>query len=240
MRKIIIVMFINLIVHTLKGQSSLKPYEYGSQACLFEIDNPCEIQFIIHKNVILYKIDNEYETNLNTPEGLAQSRVFANNKEWANRIYYDTTSKTVRDDAHFNAIKKLDKRRNYIKFIDKYYYSSENKQMCLINFIIHLEAVAYDIPLLISCIKVNSKWYELNLPTQFWLEEVISNYRPEVLKSIFLGKEIGDQQFNRLLNQVKVNEYTDIEYLYKQIVEWKKNKDYNLLERFTFYKKAKE
>lgn len=237
---ILMLLLINITTFFIKAQAPRMPYEYDSRVCLFEIDNIGEIEFIIHENMILYKIDSEKESNTKTPEGLAQSRVFASNKEWANRNYYDTTSKTIRDDAHFSAIKKLDKKRNYIRFIDKYCYNSEGKQMCLINFKIHLESVNYEIPLIISCIKVNNKWYELNLPNQFWLEEVLLNYKPDVLQKIFLGKETEDKLFNELLKQVKINDYADIEHLYRQMVQWKKNNNYELLERFTFYKKNKE
>ena len=228
--------FMTMMLNTALSQGK---YDYGALEESFEIDNYTTIEYMAYDTTKskFYKINNEIEVDFSKPEGLVLSKIYANNKDWAKRNNEDSLVRDRRDDSHYEAIKKMDKNKEFIRFLCKYTYTQGGEEICIISFAIHTELTKNEIPMTIQCIKKKNRWYEGYRTGSFAVLQIIDNFRWDVLEKIFIGKPTENERFNALLMKIGKNELIDMKILFKEYTSWKQLKskdDKENLHYFTF------
>lgn len=165
-------------------------------------ENPIRI------NQIKLKSEIDYSTN----KGLIQSFFSASNREWALSDYIDKRQKIVRDEEHFNAVRKRDVFNNYIQIETIYYYNYEGRNMAFVKYSFIIDKIPFPLTGVLSTEKVNNKWYISDLLNQIYIVNIFSKLEPSILLELLEGK--SDNKFiNELIEKTR-NE--------KNILEFKK------------------
>lgn len=187
------------------------------------------------QNQIIKKIESQENASQSTPEGLVQSHFSASNVKWVKSNYFQPEiDKDSRESRHFDFIKKMDKDKNNIKLLDKYCFELDGKQHCNVFYLIEYEGEKFKFPTILSCVKMDSKWFIYNLSNQFNLSLVLMQMKPEKLKELILSKQTGDVETDKLISETRNDEGgLDINKLYNFLVFWNKNNDSKQLTYFT-------
>ncbi|MFL0125901.1 hypothetical protein V2590_14605, partial [Tenacibaculum maritimum] len=84
--------------------------------------------------LLINQVGSQKEIDYSTYEGLIQSFFSASNRKWALSEYLDGRTKIVRDEEHFEAVKKNDTSKNYIQIETVYEYNYNGRNMAFVKY----------------------------------------------------------------------------------------------------------
>lgn len=111
-----------------------------------------------------FRIKPEYQklsqvTN-DCPESLLMSSFSAINQEWVNfNTFGGSDNAELKSEKHFNAIKSMDKNRNYFELAHKLYFSIEEREYCIVKYYIHSQYSDKVISAVSTMMLKDKRWY---------------------------------------------------------------------------------
>jgi hypothetical protein len=198
-------------------------YNINSQNLVLEYNNDYAINFKIYKSNenILKKTSNFLDISKSTPEGLAQSYFFATNDDWNKSNYLDPKDYQQKNQKNYDAIKKLNKDKNFIKILHKFSFIHEGNEMCYIMFIAELEGIDFKFPTCLTCIKKENKWYISSFTNQYKIEEIMLTFKSFRLLQLINGEKTNNAKMDDLIKKTRTKEsFLDIDKLYTETNTW--------------------
>ncbi|MCV9931843.1 hypothetical protein OIU80_06060 [Flavobacterium sp. LS1R47] len=162
-------------------------------------------------------------------EGLIQSYFSASNKQWALDEYLDKSTKIVRDEEHFEAVKKSS-NQDFIQIETIYEFDYSNHKMAYVKYSFIFEKIPFPVIGIISIEKVNNRWYISDLLNQGALLFILSKMDTPFLLDMFKGKSLDKEINDFIKNNSDKSQIIDFINFYKNIEKLKVNNP-------TFFKK---
>jgi hypothetical protein len=154
-------------------------------------------------------------------EGLVQSYFSASNKQWAQEEYLDKNTKLIRDEEHFEAVKKSG-LQDFIQIETIYQFNYSGHKMAYIKYSFIFEKIPFPVVGILSLEKVNNRWYINNLLNQGALLFILSKMDTKFLLDLFKGKSTDMQIDEFIKNSKKTNsDVTEFVEIYKKIEKLK-------------------
>ncbi len=162
------------------------------------------------------------------PEQLVQSVVSAIDQEWVNyNALSGKNNKDIKSKSHFEAVKKMDKNKNYFELHHKLTFMLGDIPTSIIKFFIHMKNSAPQSGAIVMQ-KVAGRWYTTSHPSFSDLSLIVMRLRSYVLKGIILGDSL-DKDIQALAKQIRSDDGTlELHKLEEEFDSWyfpNKNKD---------------
>ncbi|CAA0159846.1 hypothetical protein [Tenacibaculum maritimum] len=175
--------------------------------------------------LLINQVGSQKEIDYSTYEGLIQSFFSASNRKWALSEYLDGRTKIVRDEEHFEAVKKNDTSKNYIQIETVYEYNYNGRNMAFVKYSFIMDKIPFPIIGGISIEKVKDRWYISDLLNQEYMISIFSNFEPIVLLELLKGKS-KDNFIKELIKNTRAeNKGLDFEKLANIFRGWYKTKN---------------
>lgn len=154
-------------------------------------------------------------------EGLVQSYFSASNKDWALEEYLDKNTKLIRDEEHFEAVKKSG-LQDFIQIETIYQFNYSGHKMAYVKYSFIFEKIPFPVIGILSLEKVNNRWYINNLLNQGALLFILSKMDTTFLFDVF-NRKSTDIQINEFIKNSKNtnSEVTELVDIYKKIEKLK-------------------
>ncbi len=144
------------------------------------------VNFMVYENPLKIKqVNSKSQINYANSAGLLQSFYSANTKEWADSDYLIKPATLVRDQEHFDAVKKRNVVKNYIQLESVYNFEYNNRQFAFLKYAITDEHLPFALLGILSTEKVNNRWYISQMLNQNQVTTILVNFDNSVLKSLF-------------------------------------------------------
>ena len=171
------------------------------------------------------QVQTQEEIDYTSYEGLMQSFYSASNREWALSEYLDGRKKIVRDEEHFNAVKRNNVDKNYLQIETVYEYDYYGRSMAFVKYSFIVEKIPFPVIGVISMEKVKNRWYISDLLNQENMIIVFSNFEPSVLLELLRGQS-DDKLVSDLIDKTRGKKNSlDFEKLVTIYRGWIRNKE---------------
>lgn len=171
------------------------------------------------------KAAKQSDINYSKVEGLLQSYFSATDSIWDKSDYLDKTHKSVKDNEHYNSVKKSNKDKEYVEIESIYEFTHNGKKMNYLKYAITIDGLPFQIVSVLSCIEINNRWYIDNLFNQSNLLALISKLNSEKLGLLFQSETTT----NKTINEIKIKCFSlngiDVNSLYKFYNTESKNRE---------------
>jgi hypothetical protein len=161
----------------------------------------------------LAQVENKY------PEQLAQSILCASSQEWVN---YNTlggeANSSKKKQTHFDAIKSMDKEKNYFELVHKLTFKMEGVNTAVIKFFLIQEGQD-PVSGATTMQEIDGRWYTTSNPTLSTMSIIVMRLKSEVLRGIVLGNS-SDPATNELRERVITNSALDLVKLEEEFASW--------------------
>lgn len=210
--------FLVLVVIFMHNISFSQGYGIGS---VVEYNKPLEVQLEVYDVPKRFnKVENQSEIDYSDIGGLLQSYLSANNTNWVKSEYLKPSQvSNIRDQEHFEAVKKssLD---DYAQLECVYNFKYNERQMAFVRYSFVFEEVPFPFVGILSCEKVNNRWYLSNLLNQgdvyYLLKDFSNSFIIECLNNISSSNEKIRVIEN---NSMNYNKKVSLSKLYKQLIK---------------------
>lgn len=146
------------------------------------------VQFSVYEIPLKIKqVNTQTQIDYSKPAGILQSFYSASNLKWAMSEYLKSPEKIVRDQGHFDAIKKRDVQKNYVQLETIYYFQYNNRQFAFLKYAIVDERLPFQLLGVLSIEKVKNRWYISYLFNQNQVSTLLVNFDTSVLLNLFEG-----------------------------------------------------
>lgn len=144
------------------------------------------IKFNVYEIPLKIKqVSSQAQIDYSKPEGILQSFYSANTKEWAISEYLKKPERMVRDQEHFDAVKKRDIAKNHIQLETVYNFEYNNRQMAFLKYAIIDEHLPFQLLGVLSIEKVKNRWFISQILNQNQVSTLLVNFDNSVLLSFF-------------------------------------------------------
>lgn len=177
---------------------------------IVEHNQKIKIEYIMYNPPLrINKVDNQKDINYSQIEGLLQSYLSADNLEWAKSEYIDKNDPIVRDETHFEAVKKrsID---DYIQFETAYIFSYQAKKYAFVKYSLIFEKLPFPWTSLMVLEKQNDRWYISKLINQNQILSFLGNLRSNIIAEI-LTRKSADVDTQKIINENSVNNLLSIQ-----------------------------
>lgn len=220
MKKILIIA-ITFISHVIFAQIEVKegiPLEYNDIK---------EISFKIFKPALkINKAQKQASIDYSKIEGLVQSYFSATDSIWDKSDYLDKTHKSVKDNEHYNSVKKSNPEREYIEIESIYEFTHNNQKRNYVKYAITIDGLPFQVVAVLSCVEINERWYIDNLFNQSNLLSLISKLNSEKLGLLFQFDKINNEIISKIKAKCSMNDgVIDINLLYDFYLTESKNRE---------------
>jgi hypothetical protein len=232
---------ITILLLILLPKLGLSQYDYDSHKRSLLINNHTQGRFVVYDttNYKINMVKSESEVDWTDIGNVVMSKIYANTPEWSLKVYEDTAG-VVEDEKHYEGIKNINTIYEFIRPICTYYYTVEGEEAAVMSFTWHTKENEGEIPLNLTVVKKNGRWYDSNRLAIFGVTETVNAFREQVLSHIFAGKETNNQRLNKLMHKVRINGEVDFEKLFDQLVEMKSNPDKSDYHYYTYASNASD
>lgn len=142
------------------------------------------------------QVDAQTKIDYSRPEGVLQSFFSANNKDWALSDYLVKPERMVRDQEHFDAVRKRDVTKDYIQLESIYNFEYNDRQFAFLKYVIQLDKLPFPLLGILSIEKVNNRWYISHLINQNQVSTPLLNFDNAVLISLFSNRHNSNIKIN--------------------------------------------
>lgn len=178
------------------------------------------VKFYVYKEPL--KIFSSYkdttEAKNQYPEELMISIMSANSQVWENYNYISGKA-PQKDQAHFNAVKGMNKQKNYMELHNKYELTHNGLPTAIIKFYLYLENKK-PITGSVTMQKVNGRWYKTSIAALQEIAIMLMRFQSDKLQQVFEGKETENAIMNEVIKKVSNNGGIDLDKLMKEYDSW--------------------
>jgi len=161
------------------------------------------------------KINAQSKIDYSTIEGLLQSYLSADNLAWAMSEYLEKPKKIVRDDEHFEAVKKstID---DYIQLETTYIFNNESRKFAFVKYSMIFEKLPFAWTNMMILENKNNRWYISGLINQNQVLFLLGNANNQFLIDCFNGKST-DKDVEKIIKECTVNKQLSMRKLSLEI-----------------------
>lgn len=146
------------------------------------------------------KVENQNQIDYSKIEGLLQSYLSANNLQWAKSEYIDENDPIVRDEEHFQTVKKSS-IEDYIQLETAYIFNYQTKKYAFVKYSLIFEKMPFPWTSLMVLENKNNRWYISKLINQNQILLFLGNLSNESIMKI-LNKDEKDKEIKSLIDKV--------------------------------------
>lgn len=146
------------------------------------------------------KVEHQNQIDYSKIEGLLQSYLSANNLQWAKSEYIDENDPIVRDEEHFQAVKKSS-IEDYIQLETAYIFNYQTKKYAFVKYSLIFEKMPFPWTNLMVLENRNNRWYISKLINQNQILLFLGNLSNESIINI-LNKDEKDKEIKSLIDKV--------------------------------------
>ncbi|TRX33226.1 hypothetical protein FNW52_15825 [Flavobacterium sp. ZT3R18] len=195
--------------------------EYNQkQNSIYESFSPIKIKIV----------NSQTEIDYSKIEGIVQSFLSANNRQWVKSDFYNKNKTSVKDDEHFNKIKSCNKDSTYVELESVYRYSYNGNSMALVKFSITFEGVPFQIIYSLSIIFRDNRWYIYDLINQTNTTYIFSSLNNNIILELLSKEKSKNNIVEKLKNNSMIQSTLNIDLLFRNIENLKENEKNQLLD----------
>lgn len=183
---------------------------------IVECNRPTMVDYQVYNPPLrINKVNSQSQIDYSTIEGLLQSYSSANNLTWAMSEYLEKPEKIVRDNEHFEAVKKsaVD---DYIQFETAYIFNNESRKFAFVKYSMIFEKLPFAWTSLMILENQNNRWYISSLINQNQVLLLLGNANNQFLTDCFNGKST-DKDIENIIKKCTVNNQLSIRRLSLEI-----------------------
>ncbi|MFK7001899.1 hypothetical protein [Flavobacterium oreochromis] len=200
------------------------------QGIPLEYNDTKEVLFKVFKPALrINKAQKQSDIDYSKVEGLVQSYFSATDSIWDKSDYLDKSHKSVKDQEHYNSIKKSKIENEYIEIESVYEFTHNNQKRNYVKYAITIDGLPFQIVAVLSCVQVNKRWYIDNMFNQSNILSLISKLNSEKLALLFQAEKTNNDVVDAIKVKCSTNNLIDINLLFEFYQEESKNKESTLV-----------
>ncbi len=180
-----------------------------------EYNETKDVTFRIFKPALrINKIENPSKIDYSKIEGLIQSYFSATDSIWDKSDYLDKTHNSVKDDEHYNSVKKSNSEKEYVEIESIYEFTHNNQKRNYVKYAITIDGLPFQVVAVLSCVEVNKRWYIENIFNQSNILFLLSRLNSEKLKILFQSEKTSNEIISEIKRKCTTDGLIDINILY--------------------------
>lgn len=204
-------------------KTALFPQVNVKEGIPLEYNDVKEINFKIFNPALrINKADSPSEIDYTKVEGLIQSYFSANDSIWDKSDYFDKEHKSVKDQEHYNLVKKSNKEKEYVEIESIYEFSEKGKKINFVKYAITIDGLPFQIIAVMTCAEINNRWYIYDMFNQGNIQTLIKGLDSNKLNSIFQDTKENNNLLKDIKRKISINNITDINTFYSYYKTWYK------------------
>ncbi|RVU91583.1 hypothetical protein EH230_12110 [Flavobacterium columnare] len=205
MKKLIFLLFFHFAI-----------YSQDNNGYVVEYNMPLSVEFQVYEIPLrINKVDSQAQIDYSCINGLLQSYLSASNMVWAKSEYIDENEKIIRDNEHFEAVKKAS-INDYIQLETTYTFNFQNKKYAFVKYSLVFEKLPFPWTSLMILENKNNRWYISKLINQNQILLFLGNSSNDFIVDC-LSQKNRDIETNKIIENSKVNNKISMSKLSLQI-----------------------
>lgn len=201
MKKLILLLFIHFVT-----------YSQDNNGYIVEYNTPISVNFQAYEIPLrINKVESQDQIDYSSISGLLQSYLSADNIDWAMSEYSDKQEKIVRDDEHFDAVKKST-INDYIQLETTYAFNYKNRKFAIVKYSLIFEKLPFPWTSLMILENKNNHWYISKLLNQNQVLLFLGNSSNEFIINC-LSKKMIDSDLRIIIEKSNINGIVSISKL---------------------------
>lgn len=193
MKKLIFLLFFNFAT-----------YSQDNNGYIVEYNMPISVEFQVYETPLrINKVESQNQINYSSISGLLQSYLSANNIDWAMSEYIDKQEKIVRDNEHFDAVKKSTVN-DYIQLETAYTFNYQNRKFAIVKYSLIFEKLPFPWTSLMILENENNHWYISKILNQNQVLLFLGNSSNDFIINCLSGNMI-DSNSKEIIEKSKIN-----------------------------------
>lgn len=191
-------------------------YSQNNNGYIVEYNYPISVEYQTYTPPLrINKIEKQDEVDYSQISGLLQSYLSANNIEWAKSEYIDSEEKIVRDEEHFEAVKKSG-INDYIQLETVYTFNYQNRKFAYVKYSLIFEKLPFPWTNLMILENKNNHWYISKLINQNQILLLLGNASEEFIIEC-LNQKTNDLDVKKIVEKSRMNDRISMSKLSLQI-----------------------